>query len=109
MALQSPSVYTKFTGPLIPAITRLVGVLTSFSLEPNPGLPKSKLLGGPTRESMDTRHRPSITVTNDIYGWVRGVRAMLEHKSQLVWFRWLYLLFSRLMWVNELKELPDHG
>lgn len=31
---------------------------------------------------------------------VAGYRAMLCHWSQLVWFRWLYLLFSRYMWVN---------
>lgn len=28
-------------------------------------------------------------------------RAMRAHWSQLVWFRWLYVLFSRYMWVNE--------
>jgi len=27
--------------------------------------------------------------------------AMRQHGSQLVWFRWLYVLFSRYMWVNE--------
>ena len=33
--------------------------------------------------------------------YVIGVRAMLAHKSQLVWFRWLYITFSRYMWTNE--------
>ena len=37
--------------------------------------------------------------------WWRGVEAMLRHESQLVWFRWLYLGFSELMWVNELIEV----
>jgi N-acetylglucosaminylphosphatidylinositol deacetylase len=36
--------------------------------------------------------------------WI-GFRAMLRHRSQLVWFRWLYLAFSRLMWVNELVDM----
>jgi hypothetical protein len=69
------------------------------------------VLGSPRdkRQAADIRHRPSIHVYNDLSGWVTAFKAMLAHRSQLVWFRWLYLLFSRLMWVNELKELPDHG
>ncbi|KAJ7220526.1 LmbE-like protein [Mycena pura] len=34
-----------------------------------------------------------------------AVQAMREHTSQLVWFRWLYILFSRYMWVNEWMEV----
>lgn len=30
-------------------------------------------------------------------------RAMFEHSSQLVWFRYLYLLFSRYIWINDFK------
>ncbi|CAF3497812.1 unnamed protein product [Adineta steineri] len=30
-------------------------------------------------------------------------KAMFEHRSQLVWFRYLYLLFSRYIWVNDYK------
>jgi N-acetylglucosaminylphosphatidylinositol deacetylase len=30
-------------------------------------------------------------------------KAMFEHRSQLVWFRYLYLLFSRYIWINDLK------
>lgn len=37
------------------------------------------------------------------YGIV--LKAMRQHESQLVWFRWLYVLFSRYMWVNEWVEL----
>lgn len=32
-------------------------------------------------------------------------RAMRRHKSQLAWFRYLYLLFSSYTFVNELREL----
>ncbi|CAF0981229.1 unnamed protein product [Rotaria sordida] len=28
-------------------------------------------------------------------------RAMFEHRSQLVWFRYLYLFFSRYIWIND--------
>jgi N-acetylglucosaminylphosphatidylinositol deacetylase len=30
-------------------------------------------------------------------------KAMLEHRSQLVWFRYLYLLFSRYIWINDFR------
>lgn len=36
--------------------------------------------------------------------YVFGYRAMLEHRSQLVWFRRLYLIFSVYMTVNILKK-----
>ncbi|KAJ3161847.1 hypothetical protein HDU88_007186 [Geranomyces variabilis] len=36
---------------------------------------------------------------------VQGRTAMRKHKSQMVWFRHLYILFSRYMVVNELKVL----
>ncbi|KAG7448740.1 LmbE-like protein [Guyanagaster necrorhizus] len=49
---------------------------------------------------------PGLTDTMPVF--VAGVkeyltahRAMRAHKSQLVWFRRLYVLFSRYMWVNE--------
>lgn len=42
---------------------------------------------------------------NDLRGWAIGLKAMMAHNSQLVWFRYLYLAFSRLMWVNELVEV----
>ncbi|CAF2092992.1 unnamed protein product [Rotaria magnacalcarata] len=28
-------------------------------------------------------------------------KAMLEHRSQLIWFRYLYLLFSHYIWIND--------
>ncbi|KAJ7750455.1 LmbE-like protein [Mycena maculata] len=34
-----------------------------------------------------------------------GIQAMRAHASQLEWFRWLYVLFSRYMWVNEWNEV----
>ena len=37
-----------------------------------------------------------------------ALRAMMQHRSQLVWFRWLYVAFSRYMWVNEWVEV-DFG
>ncbi|RUS15635.1 putative deacetylase LmbE-like domain-containing protein [Endogone sp. FLAS-F59071] len=31
-------------------------------------------------------------------------RAMRHHHTQLVWFRWLYVMFSRYMYINELRR-----
>ncbi|OJT02965.1 hypothetical protein TRAPUB_6444 [Trametes pubescens] len=39
-------------------------------------------------------------------GYMRALQAMMQHRSQLVWFRWLYVSFSRYMWVNEWVEVP---
>jgi len=36
---------------------------------------------------------------------IRSWQAMMAHSSQLVWFRKLYLIFSRYMLVNTLKEI----
>ncbi|KAI6233062.1 N-acetylglucosaminylphosphatidylinositol deacetylase [Aphelenchoides fujianensis] len=35
-------------------------------------------------------------------------RAMREHRTQLVWFRYLYLLFSRYVTINTLKRISLH-
>lgn len=31
--------------------------------------------------------------------------AMKQHKSQLVWFRWLYVVFSKYMIINQLQRM----
>jgi len=41
-----------------------------------------------------------------VRAYLRAMRAMHEHRSQLVWFRRLYVLLSRYMWVNEWVEIP---
>jgi len=35
--------------------------------------------------------------------YIKGLSAMKQHWSQMVWFRWLNVFFSRYMWVNEWK------
>ena len=37
--------------------------------------------------------------------YLTAARALRQHKSQMIWFRWLYLVFSRYMWVNEWVEI----
>jgi len=38
-------------------------------------------------------------------GCLTAYQAMLEHKTQLLWFRYIYLVFSRYMYINEWEEL----
>jgi N-acetylglucosaminylphosphatidylinositol deacetylase len=43
-----------------------------------------------------------------IQEYVTALKAMMHHRSQMVWFRWLNVAFSRYMWVNEWAEIsPD--
>jgi len=37
--------------------------------------------------------------------YIRALSAMRQHKSQMVWFRWLNVFFSRYMWVNEWERV----
>ncbi|KAM6969801.1 N-acetylglucosaminyl-phosphatidylinositol de-N-acetylase [Aplochiton taeniatus] len=40
-------------------------------------------------------------------GYKQAKRAMLSHRSQLLWFRYLYILFSRYMFVNTFHKIPQ--
>lgn len=52
--------------------------------------------------------RKESTFISNHERYLTAVAAMKKHRSQLVWFRWLYVAFSRYMWVNEWVEiLPD--
>jgi len=48
---------------------------------------------------------PVIVFVSGIKEYVTALRAMTQHRSQLVWFRWLNVMFSRYMWVNEWVEI----
>ncbi|KNZ75122.1 N-acetylglucosaminyl-phosphatidylinositol de-N-acetylase [Termitomyces sp. J132] len=47
---------------------------------------------------------PQPVIVSGIYDYLTALQAMRAHTSQLVWFRWLYVLFSRYMWINEWAE-----
>lgn len=42
-----------------------------------------------------------IKVKGNWKTWWTAVKAMRQHESQMVWFRWLYLLGSRYLWTGE--------
>ncbi|KAH7886920.1 LmbE-like protein [Phlebopus sp. FC_14] len=52
---------------------------------------------------------PSLPVfTSGFKEYVTAARAIRQHDSQLVWFRYLYMAFSRYMWVNEWMEVEPN-
>ncbi|KAJ6447911.1 putative deacetylase LmbE-like domain-containing protein [Mycena vitilis] len=57
--------------------------------------------------SPNTSPRPEVmpVFVSGINQYLAAVQAMRAHPSQLEWFRWLYVLFSRYMWVNEWNEV----
>jgi len=52
---------------------------------------------------------PVPVFVSGISEYLTALKAMRKHESQLVWFRWLYVSFSRYMWVNEWVEIPASG
>lgn len=51
-------------------------------------------------------HRPNgLLAISSPADFVLTLKAMLCHKSQLMWFRWLYLVSSRYMLINSLERM----
>jgi N-acetylglucosaminylphosphatidylinositol deacetylase len=94
--LKSPNILLKFTGPLYNLYRVNLEILFNVLRD----LDKMGLWG-PNKLVDLQKRRLSVVLT--FSQWVTGWRAMLQHRSQLVWFRWLYLTFSQLMWMNELE------
>ncbi|CEL63258.1 N-acetylglucosaminyl-phosphatidylinositol de-N-acetylase OS=Rattus norvegicus GN=Pigl PE=2 SV=1 [Rhizoctonia solani AG-1 IB] len=46
-----------------------------------------------------------VTFASGIKDYFTALKAMKQHWTQLVWFRWLYVGWSRYMWVNELRKV----
>lgn len=49
--------------------------------------------------------QPALIAISGHREYAAAHRAMRQHASQLVWFRYLYVAFSRYMWVNELYRV----
>ena len=62
----------------------------------------------PSQPNADTEAKVEMRRPIAVSSWseyARAHRAMRQHWSQLVWFRWLYVSFSRYLWVNEWQEI----
>jgi len=62
-----------------------------------------RVLGRARKEFVPQEGMPVFVAGTKEY--LTALRAMRQHKSQLVWFRWLNVMFSRYMWVNEWTEV----
>ncbi|KAL1658543.1 putative deacetylase LmbE-like domain-containing protein [Schizophyllum commune] len=93
-----------FTLVTVPLASKYLGVIASLQASPTTG-------DDTTAKDVDsnpTRTPSAPVIPAFISGWAEyktAVRAMRRHKSQMVWFRWLYVAFSRYMWVNEWFEV----
>lgn len=87
-----PRLYTLITVPLG---QKYIGPLAAVLAKSD--LAFASLL---VRFDMYEPHPLPVFVAGAGHYWT-ALHAMMEHQSQLVWFRWLYVSFSRYMWVNE--------
>ncbi|KAJ3928845.1 MAG: LmbE-like protein [Lentinula lateritia] len=61
-----------------------------------------------TTSAVDAKRNREETMPFFVAGindYLVALQAMRQHWSQLVWFRWLNVMFSRYMWVNEWAEV----
>jgi len=61
--------------------------------------------GLPTVNLLTKGREPRPVFVSSAGQYMRGLSAMKQHQTQMVWFRWLNVFFSRYMWVNEWKEV----
>lgn len=48
---------------------------------------------------------PALRFTAGLPSYLTITRAISQHRSQMVWFRYLYFMFSRYMWINDWVEI----
>jgi len=85
----------KYSGPLLSRFT-LFKSLWKMVLGRFIGLEATDILKG---------SKGTAVFVSGIQEYITAVYAMLQHSSQLVWFRFLYIEFSQYMWVNEWVEV----
>ena len=89
--------FVKYQGPIVPALAKYDLALQkvwqnlyAYALSPAPS---------------DRAKVPIPVFVSGFDGYLLALKSMYQHQSQLVWFRWLYAVFSRYMWVNEWLEM----
>jgi len=97
---KAPNVYTLSTTSLLQKYTGVFGgVFARLNL-----WRKLLVQEFPIVNRFVSKERTPIFVSS-AEQYVTGLSAMKQHRSQMVWFRWLNVSFSRYMWVNEWKEV----
>jgi len=93
----TPRVFGLVTVPVVPKYLGIVSVL----------LARFKIFLGSSLSSLVPVgiSQPMAVFTSGSKEYLTATRALREHSSQMLWFRYLYMLFSRYMWVNEWVEI----
>ncbi|KAF8317166.1 N-acetylglucosaminylphosphatidylinositoldeacety la se [Clavulina sp. PMI_390] len=86
------------------------GRIAIYSLRTNPVLSKYSGILWPTYHRImwmmnSGSQVPIHRFISSLRGYATAYAAMQAHWSQLVWFRWLYILNSQYMWMNEWTEI----
>jgi N-acetylglucosaminylphosphatidylinositol deacetylase len=110
LELHSPSVVTKFTGPLWTLVlaardalhTGAMRSLVLSTFSPRSSATASPAPSAPALGAAPQAPELKFVASPAQYGTT--LHAMRAHASQLVWFRWLYVSFSHLMWVNQIRD-----
>ncbi|KAF9462973.1 putative deacetylase LmbE-like domain-containing protein [Collybia nuda] len=109
--LPPPRLFTLITVPLTTKYTSIIAaLLAKFDLYKHRLFHHIRLL---LRHDLTSYfpHNPNASqeftpvFISGIFEYSLAIRAMRKHASQLVWFRYLYVIFSRYMWVNEWAEV----
>ncbi|KAH8828638.1 putative deacetylase LmbE-like domain-containing protein [Flagelloscypha sp. PMI_526] len=77
-----------------PLSTKYIGIVAPF-------LSRSPRLA----HKLNLQHTEGPVFLSGIGDYITAITAMRRHASQLVWFRYLNVMFSRYMWVNEWVEV----
>jgi N-acetylglucosaminylphosphatidylinositol deacetylase len=84
--------YTLVTVPLLRKYSAMLDIIFSVPL---------RYVVGASLEREDDR----LLFVSSIEDYRRSVQAMREHTSQFIWFRQLYVIFSRYMFINVLHRV----
>ncbi|KAG1862797.1 putative deacetylase LmbE-like domain-containing protein [Suillus subalutaceus] len=90
------------------SVPRLFSLVTVPVLPKYAGLPSAILTRLGVISQAPLAFEPTVdslpVFISGIPDYLTTVRAISAHDSQMVWFRYLYMTFSRYMWVNEWVE-----
>ncbi|KAG2069107.1 LmbE-like protein [Suillus decipiens] len=90
------------------SVPRLFSLVTVPVLPKYAGLPSAILARLGVVSQAFLAFEPTVdslpVFISGIPDYLTTVKAILAHDSQMVWFRYLYMTFSRYMWVNEWVE-----
>ncbi|KAG8988338.1 N-acetylglucosaminyl-phosphatidylinositol de-N-acetylase [Tulasnella sp. 427] len=104
-ALRTVSLLPKYTGFVSTISLRIILAVENFQRLVLRVLGRDETALPSIRTGDTIKTAPLLTFLSTPAQYVATLNAMRKHKTQLVWFRWLYVTWSRYMWINELQEL----